>query len=209
MNIEMMALNTTDDIIYTETKIESITHGNKTASEYTVKMTRSGRILKSNFTNLTIPEIEPELPNMIQYPGKRIKRGEMWFVPVKKAETFTSLEGLKMDYEIEGTKNCTCLGSKKLSVKGRNFECVGVKSEIDFTLNISDYRTGCTAITGYISGESWVDSKEGFLVMSTYNVNKRIKSNLSSPIYKEMGFERIYREMHTSSQITSEVIRVE
>lgn len=210
MNIEMMVLNTTDDVIYTETEIESITHGNKTASEYTVKMTRSGIILKSNSTNLAIPEIQPELPNMIQYPGKMIKRDEMWSVPVKNAEDFTSLEGLKMEYVIEGTKNYTCLGPKKVSVKGGEFGCIGVKSEINFTLNISNSnRTEYTSTTGYISGESWIDSKEGFLVISTYNVDKWIKLNLSSPIYKEMGFERIYREMHTNAQMTSKVIIIE
>ncbi len=99
------------------------------------------------------------------------------------------------------------MGLKTISTEAGRFECVGVKSDVNFTSNTkteTDNATVYITTTGIFSGEDWVDIKGGFLVKSKYNVDKVITTDLSE-MYDEIGFENFYRETPINSYITSEL----
>lgn len=174
---------------------------------YNMTLTTHGKTVKSNFNGQIIPEIQLEFPNMLFYPEKGIQKDESWSASFAKEENFTS-EGMPGRYEVSGTKNCTCIGSKTVSVKAGKFDCVGIKCDANFTLNETIETangTVYTTTTGETSGENWVDLRGGFLVKSTYDVNKIIKMDLSEA-YKKTGFGVFYRETPINYQTACELL---
>lgn len=208
IHIKMIFLNDTyDNFIFTRTIMKQISEENKTFSEYTTKMEQNGTISEIFSNNLIIPEIQPELPNTIIYPEKKIRKGDLWTTSIKKSGNLITPVTLT-EYNISGIKNYTCLGFKKISVDAGLFECVGIKSDTNYTLNRVINNTNGTVsiiITGNVLGEDWVDLKSGFLVKSKYNVDSIIMTDLSEA-FEQIGFEQFYRETPMTSQIVSELI---
>lgn len=209
MHIEMVVLDIGSNLITMRTGSTATTNGNKTESSYRITMTDHGKLIELNSEDLIIPEIQPEMPNTIVYPEKQIRNGETWTITIKKTGNFTSSEMLT-EYALSGTKNYTCIGFKKITVETGNFNCVGIESDLNFTLSMITKTTNdtvYTTTTGKVSGEDWVDVKGGFLVKSEYNVDKVITTDLSE-MYKEMGLEKFYRETPMNSHTISELISI-
>lgn len=208
IHIKMIFLNNTyDNFIFTRTIMEQISEENRTFTEYTTKMKQNGTIVEIFSNNLIIPEIQLELPNTIIYPEKKIRKGDSWNVSIKKSGSLLTPVTLT-EYNFSCIKNYTCLGLKKKSVKAGNFKCVGIKSNMNYTLNKVINTTNGTVsiiITGNVLGEDWVDLKGGFLVNSKYNINSIIMTDLSET-FEQIGFEKFYRETPMTSQIVSELI---
>lgn len=144
---------------------------------------------------------------MLFYPENGIQKDESWSVSFSKEGNFTS-EGMPVRYNISGTKRYTCLCSKIVSVKAGNFDCVDIKCDANFTLNEAIETangTVYTTATGETSGENWVDLRGGFLVKSTYDVNKIIKIDFSET-YKKTGFGVFYRDTPIDYQTVSELL---
>ena len=207
MRVKVISLNSTMESITTKTKIEQITEGNETIQEYTTKMAQNGTIFEIISNGLIIPEIQPELPNTIIYPEKEIRRGESWTIHKKKEGSVGKPEQLTK-YNISSTTNYTWLGFKKISVRAGNFECVGIKSETNYTFNRVVNNTDETFFlytTGEIIGEEWIDINGGFSVKSTYNVDASVMTDLSEN-FKNFGFEKFYFETPMTTQILSELV---
>ena len=207
MHIKMVVSDSDSDLITTRVVSTTSTNGNKVESSYRLTMTGHGKLIKSESEDLIIPEIQPELPNTVVYPEKAVQKGETWTNITKREGTFTSKEG-SINYTVVSTKNYTCLGLKSISCKAGNFQCVGINTDINFTLNMTTKTpngTVYTIIVGKASGENWVDLRGGFLVKSTYDVNKIIKMDLSE-VYKKTGFGVFYRETPINYQTVSELL---
>ncbi|MCD4842959.1 MAG: hypothetical protein K8R25_00545 [Methanosarcinales archaeon] len=194
------------------TNVTSIktTAGNITKSSYTIITDIHGNLMKMHPEDKIIPEIQPELPNLIIYPEKGIQEGDSWMVIFNKTLNY-NLSGILTEYEVAGTKNHTCVGLKTVSTKDGRFECVGIKSDVNFTSNTKTETNNTTVYvttTDKLSGVDWVDLKGGFLVKSEYNVDRVITTNLSE-MYKEIGFENFYRETPVNSHIISELVNIE
>lgn len=210
MYFEMDVLDIDKNGITIQTVSTATTNGNMTESSHNATMTDHGKLIELNSEDLILPEIQPEIPNTIVYPEYQIRKGETWIIPVKNTGNFTTSKMLT-DYELSGTKNYTCIGLNKITVKAGNFDCVGIESDLNFTLNTitkTPNGTVYSTITGKASGEDWVDLKGGFLVKSEYNVDKVIATDLSE-MYKEMGFENFYRETPVNSHIISELVNID
>jgi len=206
VHIEMLVSDFDGNNITTNVTSIKTTDGNTTESAYTVIMDIYGNLMKTYPEDKIIPEIQPELPNLVIYPEKGIQEGDSWMVMFNKTINYT-LSGILTEYKVVGTKNHTCIGLKTVSTKAGRFECVGIKSYVNFTSNTkteTDNATVYVTTTGKFSGEDWVDLKGGFLVKSEYNVDTVITTDLSE-MYKEIGFENFYRETPINSHITSEL----
>ncbi len=210
INVEMNVLDIDNNGITMKRVITDTTCGNKTESSHTETMTDHGEIIKFNSEDLILSEIQPEVPNTIVYPENQIRQGESWTIPFKRIDNLT-ISGILTDYELLGTNNYTCVGFRNVSVKAGSFDCVGVESDLDFTLNIvtkTSDGTVYTTIIGKESGENWVDLNGGFLVKSEYDVDKVITTDLSD-VYEEIGLEKCYRGTPVNSHITSELVNIQ
>jgi len=206
IHIETVVSDISEDNISMNVTSTSTADGNKKKS-YNMTLTTHGKTIKSDFNGQIIPEIQLELPNMLFYPENGIQKDESWSASFAKEGNFTS-EGMPVGYDVSGTKRYTCLGSKIVSVKAGNFDCVGIKCDANFTLNEAIETangTVYTTTTGETSGENWVDLRGGFLVKSTYDVNKIIKIDFSET-YKKTGFGVFYRETPIDYQTVSELL---
>ena len=206
IHIETVVSDVSEDNISMNVTSTSKVDENKMKS-YNITITTHGKTVKSDFNGQIIPEIQLELPNMLFYPENEFQKDESWSASFDKKENFTS-EGMPGRYEVSGTKKCTCIGSKTVSVKAGNFYCVGIKCDANFTLNEAIETangTVYTTTTGETSGENWVDLRGGFLVKSTYDVNEIIKMDLSE-VYKKTGFGVFYRETPINYQTVSELL---
>lgn len=206
IHIETVVSDISEDNISMNVMSTNTADGNKTKS-FNMTITTHGKIIKSDFNGQIIPEIQLELPNMLFYPENGIQKDESWSASFSKEGNFTS-EGMQGRYELSCTKRCTCIGSKTVLVKAGNFDCVGIKCDANFTLNVAIETangTVYTTTTGETSGENWVDLRGGFLVKSTYDVNKIIKIDFSE-VYKKMGFGVFYRETPIDYQTVSELL---
>ncbi|KAF5415900.1 MAG: hypothetical protein C5S48_04600 [Candidatus Methanogaster sp.] len=209
IHIEMLVSDFDGNNITTNVTSIKTTDGNTTESSYTVIMDIHGNLMKTYPEDKIIPEIQPELPNLIIYSEKVIQEGDSWTVMFNKTINYT-LSGILPEYEVVGTKNHTCIGLKTVSTKAGRFECVGIKSYVNFTSNTkteTDNATVYTTTTGKLSGEDWVDVKGGFLVKSEYNVDNVMTTDLSE-MYGEIGFENFYREIPIIAHITSELANI-
>lgn len=209
IHIEMLVSDFDGNNITTNVTSIKTTDGNTTESSYTVIMDIHGNLMKTYPEDKIIPEIQPELPNLIIYSEKVIQEGDSWTVMFNKTINYT-LSGTLPEYEVVGTKNHTCIGLKTVSTKAGRFECVGIKSYVNFTSNTkteTDNATVYTTTTGKLSGEDWVDVKGGFLVKSEYNVDNVMTTDLSE-MYGEIGFENFYREIPIIAHITSELANI-
>ncbi|MDW7728049.1 MAG: hypothetical protein SCH70_13265 [Candidatus Methanoperedens sp.] len=135
IHIEMVVTDFDGNNITTEVTSTIITNGNTTKSSYNAIIDIYGNLIKFDSDYKMIPEIQPELPNLIAYQKKRTQNGDSWIIPIKSAGTFAEL-GELTEYDVVGTKNYTWLGSKKISINAGDFECVGIKSEVNFTLTM-------------------------------------------------------------------------
>ena len=206
IHIETVVSEISEDNISMNVTSTSTVDGNKKKS-YNMTLTTHGKTVKSDFGGQIIPGIQLELPNMLFYPENGVQKDESWSASFDKEENFTS-EGMPGRYEVSGTKKCTCIGSKTVSVKAGKFDCVGIKCDANFTLNETIETangTVYTTTTGETSGENWGDLRGGFLVKSTYDVNEIIKMDLSE-VYKKTGFGVFYRETPINYQTVSELL---
>jgi len=209
IHIEMLVSDFDGNNITTNVTSIKTTDGNTTESAYTVIMDIHGNLMKTYPEDKIIPEIQPELPNLIIYSEKVIQEGDSWTVMFNKTVNYT-LSGILTEYEVVGTKNHICICLKTVSTNAGRFECVGIKSDANFTSNTeteTDNGTVYTTTTGKVSGEDWVDLKGGFIVKSEYNVDTVITTDLSE-MYKEIGFENYYRETPMNSHIISELANI-
>lgn len=210
IDVEINVLDIGNNSITTIKKISTdTTYGNKTESSYNETMTDRGEIIKLNSEDLILPEMQPEMQNTIVYPENQIRQGESWTIPVKRIGNFT-ISGVSTEYELLGTNNYTCIGFKNIPVKAGNFDCVGINSDLNFTLNTvtkTSNGTVYTTIIGKESGKNWVDLNDGFLVKSEYDVDKVITTDLSDTS-KKIGLEKCYRENPVDSLITSELVNI-
>jgi len=205
IHIEIVVSDVSEDNISMNVTLTTMDENKK--KSYNVILTTHGKIIKSDFNGQIIPEIQLELPNMLFYPENGVQKDESWSVSFSKEGNFTS-EGMLVRYNISGTKRYTCMGSKKVSVKAGNFDCVGIKCDANFTLNEAIETangTVFTTTTGEISGENWIDLRSGFLVKSTYDINKILKIDLSE-VYKKTGFGVFYRETPMHYQTVCELL---
>lgn len=205
-NIEMLVSDVGKNHIAMQVTSITTTNENKTEDCYNMNMTAHGNLIELNSKNLTIPEIQPELPNTLKYPATEIKKDDVWRTTFDKVGNVTSTEGV-IEYDLVSMTEYKCIGLKTISVDAGNFNCVGIRSDMNFTLNMtttSYNKTIYTITTGNTSGEDWVDSKGGFLVKSEHNANKIIKTDYSDT-YKEIGFEKFYRETPLNSYTVSEL----
>lgn len=210
IHIEMFVSDFNGKNITTNVTSIKTTDGNTTKSSYIAITDIHGNLMKTYPEDKIIPEIQPELPNLVIYPEKGIQEGDSWMLMFNKTLNYT-LSGILTEYEVAGTKNHTCIGLKTVSTKAGRFECVGIKSDVNFTSNTKTETNNTTVYittTGKLSGVDWVDLKGGFLVKSEYNVDKVITTDLSE-MYKEMGFENFYRETPVNSHIISELVNID
>jgi hypothetical protein len=207
MNVKVKSLNSTVESITTKTEIEQITEGNETFSEYTTKMAQNGSIIEIISNDLIVPEIQPELPNTIIFPGTENHHGESWTTYINK-EGIVNEPELLTTYNISGMTNYTRLGNKRISVTAGSFECAGIKSNTNYTLESEVNNTNRTFLfytTGEIIGEVWVDINGGFPVKSTYDVDTITTTDLSEN-FKKMGAKKLYRETPMTSRVQSELL---
>ncbi|AKB18211.1 hypothetical protein MSWHS_1348 [Methanosarcina sp. WWM596] len=183
------------------TSIKTIS-GNTTKSSYTAIMDVYGNLMKAYPEIKIIPEIQPELPNLIVYPKKAIQEEDSWTIIFNNTLNNTSSGIL---YEVIGTKNYTCVGLKTISTKAGRFECVGIKSDSNFASNTTTETNGtavCIITRGKLSGIDWVDLKDGFLVKSEYDIDTVMTTDLPET-YKEIGFENFSRETPVNLHMVS------
>jgi hypothetical protein len=207
INVDMNILDINNTSITVKKISMETTPGNKIKKSHIETMTDQGEIIKLNSEDLILPEIQPEVPNTIIYPENQIHQGESWTIPFKRANNLTTA-GMLTSYELLGTNNYTCIGFKNVSVRAGSFECVGIESDSNFTLNMvtkTSNGTVYTTIAGKESGKNWVDLNSGVLVKSEYDVDKVIKTDLSE-IYEEIGLEKCYKETPIDSHIISELV---
>ena len=210
MHVEMDILDIDKNDINIQTILTATTYGNTTESSYNATMNDYGKLIELNSEDLILPEMQPEIPNTIVYPEYQIRNGDTWTISVKNEGNFTTSNTLT-DYELSGTKNHTIIGFKTITAKAGNFDCIGIESDLNFTLStVTKTLNGTvyTTITRKVLGEDWVDLKGGFLVKSEYNVDKVTTADLSE-MYNEIGLENVYRETPVNSHIISELINIE
>ncbi|AKB41117.1 MULTISPECIES: hypothetical protein [Methanobacteriota] len=203
IRIEMLISDFDGNNITSNVTSTKIIDGNNTESSYTTVMDVYGNLIRSDPENRIIPEIQPELPNLLKYPEKGMQEGQSWTVIFNRTINYNS----SLTDELEGTKKYTSIGIKTVSTKAGKFKCVGIRSEVNFTANTKkEYENSTINLTtiGKISGEDWVDLEDGFLVKSEYNVDKILITDLSE-VYKGIGIENYYLETPMKSHISSEL----
>lgn len=205
--IEMLVSDFDGKNITTKVTSTMTMDGNTTTSLYNMILDTKGNLIKLDAGENIIPEIQPELPNLIIYPENRVKKGDSWTIPIKKVGVFKE-SGTLNEYTVVGTKNYTWFESKKISVKAGEFECAIIRSDVNFNISMK-IETGNGTIyistIGNYSGEDWVDMKDGFLVRSAYDSEQVRRTDLSE-VYKKKGlFENFYRETPITSRILSEL----
>ncbi len=205
--IEMLVSDFDGKNITTKVTSTITMDGNATKSLYNTILDTKGNLIKLDAKDNIIPEIQPELPNLIIYPENKIKKGDSWTIPIRKVGFFKDSEALN-EYVVEGTRNYKWLDSKRVSVESGEFECAIIKSDANFTVNMkieTENGTIYISTTGSYSGEDWVDIKDGFLIKSTYDIDQVRITDLSE-VYKKKGlFENFYRETPIRSHFSSEL----
>jgi hypothetical protein len=187
-------------------KVTSIktTDGNTTESSYVTITDIYGNLVRTYPENRIIPEVQPELPNLLTYSEKRIKKGDSWSTTFRKNIGNAS----SSDENTEGTKNYTCIGLRTISLDAGEFECIGIKSETNFVSTTKEEVKNATiyfTTSGKISGEDWVNINDGLLVKSEYSINRVTTTDLSE-LYQTMGLENVYTDYSISSHMTNELV---
>ncbi|MCZ7383188.1 MAG: hypothetical protein O8C63_00360 [Candidatus Methanoperedens sp.] len=207
IHIEMLVSDFDGKNVTTKVTSAVTMNGNITTSLYNTIIDTKGNLIKLDAQDNIIPEIQPELPNLIAYPENKIKKGDSWTILIKKVGVFNE-SGTLNEYMVVGTKNYTWLDSKKISVKAGEFECAIIKSDVNFNISMkTETGNGTIYIStiGNYSGDDWVDIKDGFLVKSTYDIDQVRRTDLSE-VYKKTGlFENFYRETLIRSHSSSEL----
>ncbi|AKB78741.1 hypothetical protein MSHOH_2258 [Methanosarcina horonobensis HB-1 = JCM 15518] len=184
-------------------------NGNKTEDSYYINMTSHGSSMELSSKNSTIPIIHSELPNTLTYPEKEIKKDDTWITALDKFGNYTSDEG-STNYNLTYVTKYECLGLKTIYLDAKYFDCIGIKSDTNFTLNTATMALNKTIYvntTGNTLGESWVDLKGGFLVKSEYDTKEIVKTDYSD-LYEEIGLEKLYRETPINSHTTYELVNI-
>ncbi|MDR7666925.1 hypothetical protein RG963_14280 [Methanosarcina sp. Z-7115] len=194
IRIEMLVTDFDGKNITSKMTSTKTTNGNTTESSYVTIMDVYGNLIRSDPKDKIIPEVQPELPNLLKYPEKETQEGKPWTIVFKNNINENPL----LKDEFEGTGNYTFLGTKTISTKAGKFECIGIKSETNFVSNAKrDYSNTTINYTtvGNISGENWVDLNGGFSVKSNYIMDKTLTMDLSGLAnnsgYQDVGIENV------------------
>lgn len=202
IHVDILVTDYDENSITTYMTLIKATSENTTISSYNTTMDIYGNLMKTYPEIEIIPEIQPELPNLLAYPKKSIQKGDSWKTMFSRTTNDTS-SGIF--YDVVGTKNCTCVGLKSVSIEAGIFKCVGIKSDVNFTSNMktdTNNTTACIVTRGKMTGVDWVDLNSGFLVKSEYDIDTVTTTDLSE-MYKELGFENFSREIPVTSHVSS------
>lgn len=210
MHVEMVVSDISSNLINMQIESTATRNGNKTESSYHISINDYGELIESDSEDLIISEIQLELPNILVYPEKMVQQGETWTDIIRRDGAFSSKEGA-INYSVVGTKDYTCLGLKNISCEAGNFLCIGINTDINFTLEMSTKTPNGTVYAttvGKVSGENWVDSKSCFLVDSFYEIHQTTTIDLSEVYENTMGFKSFYQETPTHSSMKCELVGV-
>lgn len=180
---------------------------NTVEQSYSIKLAPNGSLIESNSILPILPEVQPEVPNLLVFPEHGIQDGDSWSKSFDRRGNATSDEGT-VEYHATGTVVLTCLGLKKVSVNAGEFVCVGFEEMVNFSINqilTTENGTFPTFTSGEISGINWVDKDSGFLIESTHKINRTMKIDFSTQMNTLMGFEKFYQEIPVQSQIHIEL----
>lgn len=196
---------------YTNLKIFINSKINDVLSEetYYLNMTSKGTIVNVSSDNLIIPEIQPELVSILEYPEKEITQGKIWHSYFNKNDSYFTNNNL-VEYTIVGNTTYKYIGTDEISVSAGKFDCAVVVTDTNYILEMSSTsknKTVSLKTIGNTQGENWVDLNKGFLVKSEYYIDKNTITNYSDA-YKEIGIENAYRETPMNSYVTSELLSI-
>lgn len=180
------------------------TSGITVEKKNSLKMTNGGMVIESTSDTPFFPEIQRDLPNTMAFPEK--SGGNPWRTAVNRQGNYSS-QGNNVIFSVSGESTNDYIGRKEVLVKAGNFDCVGIHSEINFSMNESINTINGTVFTitsVHASGENWIDEKKGFLVSSSYVIDKRYNIDLTE-VYHELGFKTLKREIPTKLTQTIEL----
>lgn len=204
INSNILVADRHGKVIKLKTIADTMHEGNTTKSVFNRTIDECGLVSDSDFNDILIPEIQPELPDRLVYPEKEIQNNDTWTMPLIKSGNYNNSESTAK-YDVNGTCNYTCVGVKIIDTVIGNFRCAEIQSEINYTLNITTNTTNGTVITktkGNLLGTDWVDLEKGFLVKSDYDIYKITFYDLSDIYIKANLFNVVYREVPTTSHVT-------
>lgn len=208
IHYEMLISKVNNEQIFTNLTLKKTTSGNTTTSFYTMIMNCQGSLIEMYPNTKIIPEIQPEFPNYIEFPKESISKGNSWTNIFNKTINESSSN---MSYQTVGIKNSSCLGLKTISTNAGEFDCIGIKSDVNFTSSTKtkiDGKDVYVITRGKLSGIDWVDKDYGFLVESEYNKSVIVTTDLIQT-YEELGFENFTRESKINSHTFSTLENIE
>lgn len=169
--------------------------GITTEKTETLAMTNKGTVTGSHSDTPLFPEMQRDLPNTITYPEK-IEDTSSWIYTLEKSGNYTS-KGNNVNYSAEGVSTSSYLGRKNVPVSAGNFDCIGIRNTINLSITEAigtPNGTVITVTTINATGENWIDTEKGFLVKSSYNIDKDYNIDLTE-VYHVLGFKGLTREI--------------
>jgi hypothetical protein len=169
--------------------------GVTTEKTETLTMTNKGLVTESYSDTPLFPEMQRDLPNTITYPEK-IEENSSWMYTLEKSGNYTS-KGNNVNYSAEGVSTNSYLGRKNVPVSAGNFDCIGIQNMINLSITEAigtPNGTVVTVTTINATGENWIDTEKGFLVKSSYNIDKDYNIDLAE-VYHVLGFKGLKREI--------------
>ncbi|WP_407282717.1 hypothetical protein V7O61_03315 [Methanolobus sp. WCC1] len=198
-----------NDNINLKVSVDSTVGNALSKEDYSLNMTSRGTINDVNSNNLIIPEIQPELVSILEFPDKQITEGDVWYSYFNKNASQV-VDGNLFEYSIIGNTTYKCIGFENILVTAGKFDCATIETNTTYILDISSVSNNKTVslkTVGNTFGEKWIDLNKGVLIKSEYYVDKNVQSNYSD-VYKDIGIKNAYREIPMKSYIVTELLSV-
>jgi len=187
-----------------------ITVANSLENRFAIKMTNRGNILESNSKKPIIPEVQPELPNLLEFPEKSTNSGTHWTKEFNQSGNYLTSNGT-IEYYLTGNSDFTNIGRKKITTMAGTFDCIGIKHVTDYLIKeslISENGTSNSEKYGNFNGENWIDPRNGILIESAFDSHKVISVDLSETTKGAFGFEKMYREVPVDFHMTTKLTNI-
>ncbi len=185
------------------------TDGERTPKNtFTVEKT-SDNAIKINSDVPVFFDIRPELPNLITLPENSNDPGAHWIRNFNQSGEYLTEKGLN-NYFLTGITEFTNIGREKITIKSGTFDCIGIKQVANYSMTgslTSGNETLLSEKAGEFSGESWVDSKTGILVRSSFDKHTINTIDLSETYKKMYGVEKMYRTVPLDLRLTTELVQ--
>ncbi|WP_048152658.1 hypothetical protein [Methanolacinia paynteri] len=208
-NLEMSVDKAENEDIY-EKYVLTTASSAEVENSYIIQRTDQGKIIDINSKTPIIPEVQPEFPNLLEFPEKTVEPGMEWTTVFDKSGDSITKNGT-IKYEATGTSDFEIIGKKVIITESGNFDCVGIKQTVNYSIKesiVSKNETLNSEKYGYYTGENWINLENGILIRSSFNHHRVISADLSESYQGFFGFEKIYREVPIDFQIVTELTEV-